>query len=377
MVVKELLSSAKEFFKNSICENTNDTYKYGWKYWLEMADWLKLDPLLSAPPSYWVKSSYIFNFGTSCFLMFLCFLSTMKMLSPGTITNYVSAVRYHLSMANVDTSYLDTSPYIKKVKVGMWNMYRKKNPVVTTKTLPLSCDMFLYGCKYVFNKADRFHFAIRTALAVMRSCLLRASETVFRPKTDHHLLSDDIVFEIQKNGTIFYRPSYQVADIFLHELTGVAINVRSAKNDKHGIGHNMPFNKSSYNDQGYCLTNYMFEWSKFANLKTNEPFFTCNSNWMLSYKQLNYAHKSIARHLGFDSKLFSCKSSRIGGACALSLAGFPDSYIMKAGRWASLAFLIYVRQCIKAFSEGLRAICNPSIFTMDDVRKLIPSNFSM
>jgi len=119
----------------------------------------------------------------------------------------------------------------------------------------------------------------------------------------------------------------------------------------------------------------MFNWSKYANFKKLQPFFSCNSEWTLSYKQLNYAHKAIAKYFGFDTKLFSCKSSRIGGACALSLAGFPDSYIMKAGRWASLAFLIYVRQCIKAYSEGLKAISNPMVFTINDVRKLIPSNF--
>jgi len=197
--VRELLSCAKEFFKSSICPNTCNTYKFGWKYWIEMADWLKLDPMLSKQPSYWVKSSVIFNFGTSCFLMYLCYLSTVKLLAPGTCTNYVSAVRYQLSMANVDTSYLDSSPYIKKVKVGMSNVYRSMHPIATTKTLPLSCDMFVQGIKHVFNKNNCFHFAIRTSLAVMSSCLLRASETVPCPRVDHHLLTDDVVFEIEKN----------------------------------------------------------------------------------------------------------------------------------------------------------------------------------
>jgi len=345
--VQDLLCCAKEFFKNSICPNTDNTYKYGWKHWLAMAEWLTLDPLLSVPPKYWVKSSYIFNFGTSCFLMYICYLSTVKMLAPGTITNYVSAVRYYLSMSNIDTSYLDSSPYLKKVKVGMWNMYRSKNPIALTKTLPLSCDMFLQGIKYVFNKDTTFHFAIRTALAVMRSCLLRASETVPCPKVDHHLRTDDVVFEVHKYNKVSYRQSYNVSDVELNDVIGVCINVRSAKNDQHGAGHNMPFTKLNDNSQSYCLTTCMFQWSKYANFKSLQPFFSCNSKFILKYKQLSYAHKAIAKHCGFDNKLFSCKSSRIGGACVLSLAGFPDSYI--AGRWALLAFLVYVKQCIKAY----------------------------
>ena len=73
---------------------------------------------------------------------------------------------------------------------------------------------------------------------------------------------------------------------------------------------------------------------------------------------------------------FSCKSSRIGGACASSLAGFPDSFIMEMGRWKSLAFLHYVRQCITAYSNGINAISDPLVFTLNDVRRLLPVNLT-
>ena len=64
----------------------------------------------------------------------------------------------------------------------------------------------------------------------------------------------------------------------------------------------------------------------------------------------------MAISVGFDPTRFSCKSSRVGGACALAYAGFPDSYIMTAVRWSSSAFLKYMRVAVQQFSNGLDAI---------------------
>ncbi len=372
-VVEMLMEFSKSLFKKSITYGTNNTYTYGWKHWLQMCNLLNVDPLLSVLPRYWVKTNLVFGFGISCFLMFLCYLNIIKKLCPGTVSNYIAGVRYFLASANVDSSFVDTFPYIKKVKVGMMNVYRAHTPEISSKTLPLSCDMFLYGIQYVFNKPTKLHFAISTALCIMRSCLLRASETVPTPQSNHHLLTDDVEFEIKIDNKISFRPSYDISDLVLSCVIGVIINIASAKSDQHGIGHKSPFTKDRHTN-GYCLIEFLFKFSKFSKSKKGDPYFSVNSSWVLSYRQLNDAHKIIAKSCGFDTKLFSCKSSRNGGACALSLAGFPDSFIMKAGRWKSLAFLVYVRLCVKAYSDGLKAISDPKVFTMDDVRKLIPSS---
>ena len=77
------------------------------------------------------------------------------------------------------------------------------------------------------------------------------------------------------------------------------------------------------------------------------PYFLIS--WFMDnyYEQFNAAHKRIAKALGFDPSKFSSRSSRIGGACALALAGVPDSDLMLRGRWKFLAFLYYVRMCIR------------------------------
>ena len=113
-----------------------------------------------------------------------------------------------------------------------------------------------------------------------------------------------------------------------------------------------------------------------ARLQPGDPFFSYRQKWFLSYHQLNSAHKKVGKAFDLPQKRFSCKSSRVGGACALSLSGFPDSYIKIMGRWASLSFLHYVRLCVTAYSKGLAALSNPKLFTVTDVKKLLPTHAS-
>lgn len=46
-------------------------------------------------------------------------------------------------------------------------------------------------------------------------------------------------------------------------------------------------------------------------------------------------------------------SLRIGGANALSLAGYTDRQIKKMGRWRGETFLEYIRESLSDFSEGM------------------------
>ena len=48
-------------------------------------------------------------------------------------------------------------------------------------------------------------------------------------------------------------------------------------------------------------------------------------------------------------------SLRIGGACALALAGYSDTQIQKMGRWRSATFKEYVREELHCYAEGMSA----------------------
>ena len=46
-------------------------------------------------------------------------------------------------------------------------------------------------------------------------------------------------------------------------------------------------------------------------------------------------------------------SLRIGGACALALAGYSDTQIQKMGRWRGATFKEYIREELSIYSEGM------------------------
>jgi hypothetical protein len=368
-----MLVRSQVLFANSILQSTQDSYLVGWKQWLKWSDLICMSPVLASNETCFTLGPQ-FSYKLSCFLAFLTYLAEFKRLHPGTICSYINGVRYYLARSNVDTTELDASIYWKKCRLGVANLFRVRAPIADVKKLPLSCDMFLYGVKHVFNSHSPLHHCIIAALAGARTYMFRASETCFGCKSDHFLLSQHVEFECLINGFVSFVNSHNVLDVNVVDVVGVIIFVRSAKNDSHGAGHKIPSSRNV--SSGYDVCSILFNWAKEALLKSGDPFFSYRQGWYLSYSQFNQAHKAIAKAMELPVSRFSCKSSRIGGACALSLAGFPDSFIMQMGRWKSLAFLHYVRQCITAYSNGVDAISDPLVFTLNDVRRLLPVNLS-
>jgi hypothetical protein len=70
--------------------------------------------------------------------------------------------------------------------------------------------------------------------------------------------------------------------------------------------------------------------------------------------------------LVFTSKQLGLHSARSGAAMAMYLAGIPVCTIMLLGRWASEAFLRYIRKQVKEFSLGVseKMIQNENFFTI-------------
>jgi len=184
--------------------------------------------------------------------------------------------------------------------------------------------------------------------------------------------SYDVVFEFEGHQSVSAAIASEVTADLKPFLARVNINVRDRKNDIGGSGHNCTFDFNCVATQGFNVVLVLFEWALSAQLNEDDPFFSYRQQWKLSYKAFNTAHKIIASSLGLDPTYFSTHSSRVGGACTLAAAGFPDSFIMLAGGWNSLAFLFFIRLAIAQYQRGLQALSNPNIFTVKDVKKLIP-----
>lgn len=84
-------------------------------------------------------------------------------------------------------------------------------------------------------------------------------------------------------------------------------------------------------------------------------------------KRLRMAADSIgADSLGFTSDQIGLHSARSGAAMAMYLSGVPVFTIMLLGRWASDAFLRYIRKQVKEFSSGIsqKMITKEHFFTV-------------
>ena len=84
---------------------------------------------------------------------------------------------------------------------------------------------------------------------------------------------------------------------------------------------------------------------------------------MLRAVQAAVTNLKLRNHC-IDPDLVGVHSLRAGGAMALRLHGYPDTTIMKMGRWTSLTFLQYIHNQIAHLSEDISTSMNePLLFT--------------
>ena len=85
--------------------------------------------------------------------------------------------------------------------------------------------------------------------------------------------------------------------------------------------------------------------SNFMIFRGNKPgpLFTTTNNKAVGRRDFAKELRSVIQFLGMDIKRYTPHSFRIGGASSLAAAGASDAQIRQAGRWASSAFLNYIR----------------------------------
>ena len=73
------------------------------------------------------------------------------------------------------------------------------------------------------------------------------------------------------------------------------------------------------------------------------PLFTTPNKSAVNCRDFANELRTVVLHLGLNEKRYTPHSFRIGGASSLAAAGASDAQIRQAGRWASSAFLNYIR----------------------------------
>ena len=359
---------------HSVAESSRTSYRRGWNDWLRFTASIGTDALMGTVPLAFSDPRNClaigrWTFPECVFGGFLQYLALERRLSPATIQVYASGVRFFLMNSNIDTRVLDTSPMLRKIKAGIVLEYHRTHPRHSRSTLPLTGDMIHFGCVGLFSGPTVDHFAVRTALVLALVCLLRVSEylpVVAGRTSRHYLRTGDVKFVVRTPEGSQFAEAQDVYRFPLVDIEGVVLFIRSGKRDQEGVGHSMPFDRSS--GTLFDLTEVLHKWCVFARPRAGDPLLSTHDGWTLSYPSMSKACKLLASHFRLDPKFFRPHSIRYGGASMLAAAGFPDSQVQLMGRWKSSAFLTYIRVAVQSYSRAMHAIASPSGMSVNDLR---------
>ena len=355
---------------NCVQPSTQGTYAKGWDRWVKFNNWFGTHPYLESVPIGWkstVGSHYV-KFKDFVVVSFVQKLCIEEELCPGTVSVYLSAVRYYFKLHNLDISFLE-SPWISAARTGINLIYRATHPIAGRKALPFVCAMIMHAQSVTFNTGSAKDMVINTAFKIASVCMMRVSE--YLPGAEgvaHWLRSEDVGFRLWDNRII---PSWRA---YLHkwkEVQSVLINVRGGKNDIEREGHIFEFAAVATNsERAYDIPYDCFQWAILAQPLLGHPFLSYKGEWVLKYHTLSAAVKKVAVEMGFDPSKFRTHSLRIGGASMLAAANVPDYVIQVQGRWKSLAFLEYIRIAKRSFDSALAAIVNIDGLSICDVKRM-------
>lgn len=350
--------------QNSVTPSSLRTYSIGWDAWCHFASEFQFDPYLGLrehqkldmlPPA-------------SVTVAFIAYCFFLRRLSPATISTYLAGVGFHFRFAGLDTAFL-SSTQVDMAKSGALLLARRDATAGQTTTLPCSLDMILAYARSVPVGYERYH-AIVTGMLLGFSLLLRVSEYVALPNSNHHFRSQDVTFALCDGST---RASHSIQVDDWSQITKVIFLVRSAKNDTQGHGNKMIFaRRPTEATSGVCICKVTFDWAVRARLQPDDPFLSYRQQWHVSYSEINQAVKAAATLARLPQARFSTHSLRYGGASALAAAGVSHYGIQLYGRWHSTAFLQYLKMSEAVFNRTLDVILTSDSLSVADIRHLFP-----
>ena len=91
----------------SVQSETRETYATGWRRYLKFSEWFGTDPLLRVTPAGWETGLGVglIAFKDLVIIAFVQKLCIEEGLCPGTVSVYLSAIRYHFKVSNLDIQF--------------------------------------------------------------------------------------------------------------------------------------------------------------------------------------------------------------------------------------------------------------------------------
>ena len=228
--------------------------------------------------------------------------------AASTITSFVSAI----SFVHKITDYPDPGekPLIKKLLLGC-----RKLKATSDGRLPISIDILLD--------------ILRASSITISAVFARKRFQAMCALAFHALLRVGEMTASKNNLSI---------GCILLEKDAVSINFATYK---HSAGSRaiLRINAKSTND---CPVLALREYLALRG-RSSGPLFITTSGEEVPRQVFTAELKSALEFAGVQSNRFTSHSFRIGGATHMAINGASDAQIRQAGRWASNAFLSYIR----------------------------------
>ena len=367
------------------------------KPWIDYCKIIGTSPTLSIIPQAFRelerrkgKFPYDFRiFALKGFLSYCVNDKSGKPIKPSSAGNYLSAVRKFLQDSNVDIKFMDESTYLTADRAGLLKeaIALPGNSKASVGTVPITIDMIEVATNVLLEVEKYFlDLALWTFCCLSYTRLCRLCELVKVPTTEHHLLSENVVFTLMPEGLGIYKgiqpvmfelvSSYEIVQSMWSRVTGHYIDIVDSKRDPFGRGDRCPHERQMFPStmSVFDLTEVIFTWAVRACPAKGKSFFSSHhTGFILTRPMIGKWFKKIAIHFNLNPKRVHPHSLRYAGACGLAALNVPPYIIMKMGRWDTLCFLRYVKVCIKDYVNCANALADRWNFSLKDVQLLCPS----
>jgi hypothetical protein len=348
----------------SIAKSSQSTYSTGWSHWISYTRAIKSDPFLHTIPIEFSSQELIFTtFIETMIIGFMLYLHYDRKCIPSTIQQYLSHVRFAMSLAGLNVT-VTKSIVIQKVFSGMLLEWRLKpgNSIAERQHLAFTPDMITATIKTLDLRKNK-DFALAVAVKTGFQHLTRVGELVETSSPQqHHLLGKSVSFEcVMTDGIVIQVPSCDAHKYSITNVQRAFVDIVDSKNDPEGKGFRYTSSKRGPADlthaDSFCICSDLFECASRTRPTPHESFFKSSiEKWQIKDTDLTKFIKAGARLFNLNTTRFVIHSLRIAGASALSAINAPAWYIKLAGRWTTDQYLTYIRITAKSYQEFMIAM---------------------
>ena len=357
-------SAADEGFRHGRVATTAQTRTVHWRNWISYVRPLGVDPFLQGTPhSTQVRclSGFAARIRSGAF-------GRGRTVKSETVSTALSAVGKEIALAcNRNPIKLNGSEKLLPRLGQMLDGWRKTDGPVLKK-LPVEADIPEYlvklGLQLGASAKDK---AIGDLTLVAFYYLLRIGEYTVKgarnesKQTQQFKIRDVTFFKKDAHGTLRQLPRQSHENLIM-SADSATLRLDNQKNGWKGVCIHHESNGDAIFDPVRALGRRVLHIRTHANGDEAVFLSAVYNNAVrsdISDKDIRAALKLAAAALeypftrGIPVERVDTHSLRIGGANALSLAGYSDRHIQKLGRWRGETFKEYVREQLSNFSEGL------------------------